>query len=278
MILTSLEQLKAIDKTMYEFNKEKHIHTLDGKALTGVTTVLGVVSKGDGLIQWSANEACKCIESKIADPRDEFYGSDIIKWLEEAKIAWKTSRDTAGEKGTDLHAVVEMMIGYAINESNGIINGKWDRVIEILVETPEKKQQLKHFLEWAKDKKFLESEKHIYSKELWIGGIVDFVYEFNGEVYIGDIKTAKAIYPTNFWQTSAYQFCLQEMGMYPKIKGFTIVRLGKDGTFETQDNYAYEDNISGFMSALNIYRKLNAITVPKKVKSNYRSIKKVTTK
>ena len=35
--------------------KEKHAHTYDGKPMYGVTTVLGVVSKGDGLIQWSAH-------------------------------------------------------------------------------------------------------------------------------------------------------------------------------------------------------------------------------
>ena len=107
--------------------------------------------------------------------------------------------------------------------------------------------------------KFLESEKHVWSEKLWIGGIVDFVCEINHEVYVGDIKTAKSIYETNYWQTSAYQYCLQEMGMYPKIKGFKVVRLGKDGTFEVGENYAYDDNIEGFKSALTVYRKLNLI-------------------
>lgn len=241
---------------MYEFNEAKHIHTLDGKPLTGVTTVLGVISKGDGLIQWSANEAVKYIQTKILECEAGTLLENITLWLEEAKTAWKGTRDKAGTQGTDVHAVIELFIKQAISTTGGVIEQKDSDI-----------PQVSNFLKWATENniKFLASEQHIYSKELWIGGIVDFVYEKDGEVYVGDIKTAKAIYPTNFWQTSAYQYCLQEMGLYPNIKGFTIVRLGKDGSFETQSNYSYEDNIEGFKSALTIYRKLQAITPVKKV-------------
>lgn len=261
--LTKTPVTKGIQKDIYTFDEKKHVHTLNGKSLTGVTTILGVISKGDGLIQWSANEAVKYVIEKWGD--NGLIKEDLFKVLEEAKTAWKGTRNSAGDKGKDTHAIVEMIIKYALKNGKGLISDEWLNIVEVLAESEEKKTQIKGFLEWAKGKKFLESERNIYSKELWIGGIVDFVYEVNGEVYIGDIKTAKAIYPTNFWQTSAYQFCLQEMGMYPKVKGFTIVRLGKDGTFEVGENYAYDNNIEGFKSALTIYRKLNVIT-PKKIK------------
>jgi len=248
---------------MYTFDEKKHIHTLDDKPLTGVTTVLGIVSKGDGLIQWSANEAIGYIKNNskkellpVLEGEPIAEGDYIVSedTLNEAKTAWKTCRDTAGEAGTDVHGEIEVIIKDAI--ANSHINP--DLGVG-------KNQQVNNFIEWSisNNIKFLESERNVYSKELWIGGIVDFVYEKDGEVYVGDIKTSKSIYPTNFWQTSAYQFCLQEMGLYPKIKGFTIVRLGRDGSFEVKENFAYEDNIDGFKSALNVYRKLNAITEPK---------------
>ena len=263
---------------MYTFDEKTHTHTLDGKKLTGVTTVIGVVSKGDGLIQWSANEAVNFLDNYLKLYKwDELTEKDQQVILNEAKTAWKNSRDTAGDKGKDTHAIVEMIIKYAIKNGKGMINGEWMSIVNILVDSDEKKAQITQFLDWAKDKKFLESERNIYSRELWVGGIVDFVYELNGEVYIGDVKTAKAIYPTNFWQTSAYQYCLQEMGLYPKVKGFTIVRLGKDGSFDVKENFSYDDNIEGFKSALTIYRKLNAITPIKKVRSTVK-INKLTTK
>lgn len=266
-------------KDIFEFTENGHSYTLNGKKLTGVTTVLSVISKGDGLIQWSANMAVEYIQTNakiLTGDGIPFYAVDDAL-LEQAKTAHRRKKEEAGEKGTDLHAIIEMIIGTAIMESKGVVSKKWQKAVEMLVETPSKREQLTHFLDWAKDKKFLESEKRIYSKELWTAGTVDFVYEFKGEVYVGDVKTAKSIYPINFWQTSAYQFMLQERGMYPKIKGFTIVRLGKDGGFEVKDNFSFEDNIEGFKSALTIYRKLNLITEPKKraVRSNIKT--KITT-
>lgn len=238
---------------MYEFDKKKHLHLLDGKPLTGTTTVLGIISKGDGLIQWSANEAVSYVKEKAEtqyNEEDQAVYCIVENELEAAKTAWKRSRDKAGTQGTDVHAIIEEIIKEVIKNNDGyILTGK------------NANPQVQNFLEWAISNKvkFLESELNVYSRDLWIGGIVDMVFEIDGEVYIGDIKTAKAIYPTNYWQMSAYQYCLTEMGKYAKIKGFKVIRLGKDGSFEVGENYAYPDNIEGFKSALVVYRKLNLI-------------------
>lgn len=235
----------------FTFDKKRHVYTLNGKPLTGTTTVLGIISKGDGLIQWSANMAVDYIKSKVFEVDvDTLYN----KVCEEARKAWVTTRDSAGKSGTDVHEVIEGIIKRAI-ALDGFI-----QPVEASFHTDS--AQVSQFIKWAVEGniRFLESEKMIYSKEHWLAGTVDFVFEKNGEVYVGDLKTAKAIYPTNFWQVSAYQMMLQEMGLYPKIKGFCIVRVGKDGSFEVAENYSYDDNISGFLSALNIYRKLNLIT------------------
>ena len=48
--------IKGLPQTGYQFSEEGHLHILDGKALTGVTTILGVIAK-PALIQWSADEA-----------------------------------------------------------------------------------------------------------------------------------------------------------------------------------------------------------------------------
>jgi hypothetical protein len=249
---TNLERaMTGSKKDVFEFNPVGHKYTLNGKRLTGVTTILGVISKGDGLIQWSANEAVRFI-SEVWKGGVLYTKKEIPAILTQATKAWVGTRDTAGDKGKDLHAIIEELVKKAIDETGGLIEYK-----------ESEDAQLNHFLKWAADKRFLESEKSVYSKSLFFAGTLDIVYEKDGEVYLADIKTAKSIYPTNYWQMSAYQFCLQEMGLYPKIKGFTVVRLGKDGTNEIGENYSYDDNIQGFLAALTIYRKLNAIT-PKK--------------
>jgi hypothetical protein len=197
----------------------------------------------------------------------QHFGDDLLcyevqpQFLEDAKKAWITVRDNAGDKGKDVHAIIEEIIKDVIANSGGYIrSGK------------NVNKQVQKFIDWAiqKNVKFLASEKLVHSKELFIGGICDFICEIDGKRFIGDIKTSKVISPTYFWQTSAYDYCLNEMG--EGLAGsYIIVRLGKDevdntgriikeGSFEVGENHAFDNNISGFKSALNIYRMLNLIT------------------
>lgn len=247
------EQYINEPKDVYEFNEKLHRHKLNGKSLTGVTTVLGVVSKGDGLIQWAANEAVEYVKSHSDSEKkgvDDFWTYSIKESeLNNAKTAWKGTRDKAAEQGTDVHAIIEDLVNHAIHS-----RGK------LTVDSHENKQ-VDNFIKWAitNDVEFLESEIKLYSKELWCGGICDLVFKKGGKLYIGDIKTSKSVYPTYFWQMAAYQFMLKEMGRYDGVFGACVIRVGKDGTFETAENYAYDDNIEGFKAALTVYRKLQAI-------------------
>ena len=102
-----------IKMAKYEFDEVKHRHTLDGKSLTGCTTILGVIAK-PALIPWAANMVANCIKEKA-----DFYhkpDSDINYYyvseelLEEARTAHSKRKDKAGEWGTKLHAEVERYI------------------------------------------------------------------------------------------------------------------------------------------------------------------------
>lgn len=245
------------------FSEKGHVHKLDGKRLTGVTTVLGVLDK-PYLIPWAANMAVKYI---MDNSSPQCYEDDLLhyevqpKVLEDAKTAWRTIRDKAGDKGKDTHAIIEEIIKTALLTGGWITNLK-----------THSDPQINNFLKWALDNevRFLASEKLVHSKDLWIGGICDFICEIKGKRFIGDIKTSKVISPINYWQTSAYDYCLNEMG--EGLAGsYIIVRLGKDeldkdgkvikkGSFEVGENHSFDNNISGFKSALNIYRMLNLIS------------------
>jgi hypothetical protein len=229
----------------FTFDEKTHTYTLDGKRMTGVTTVLDVLSKP--LTQWAANCAVDYIEEKGQKLKGEI--KVTAEDLTNARNAWKVKRDTAADKGTDIHAEVEALVRLAIKEGGYMTVGKTDN------------KQLQNFIDWATSNniKFLDSEKRIYSKDWWTAGTCDLIFEQDGEVYVGDIKTGKAIYPSMWWQVSAYAKMLIEMGLYSKIKGFKIIRLGKDGSFEVGENYSYDDNVEGFEACLTIYRKLNLI-------------------
>lgn len=245
----------------YEFNKEKHIHTLNGKALTGVTTILGVIAK-PALIQWSANMAVEFIEkhqvighynidTKVGSIEFDMAFTDLLK---EARVAHRKKKEDAGAKGTDVHEIVELLITGQIEGNKGVFTEYMKH------ENP----QVQHFIDWAvKNKvKFIATEEHLYSKKWWVGGICDFLCEIEDELWLGDIKTSSGIYPEHFFQTSAYQKMYQEMGLHQNFKGNVIVCLKKDGTFEEKRSISNEDNLLAFTSALNLYR------VQEKIKSN----------
>lgn len=244
-------------KKEYAFDEKKHIHTYGGKPLSGVTTVLKIISKGDVLIQWSANMAAEYIKenSSLESNMDIEYYKVTPKVLEDAKKAWVTKRNKAGVQGVDTHAIVENIITRAIKENEGFVKDFSDVIYD-------NNEQIKNFLAWAIGNKikFLHTEINTYSLDWWVGGICDFVYEKDGKIYIGDIKTAKGIYPENFIQTSAYGKMLIERGVISRVDGMTIVLLSKDGTFQTQDNFDYEGNVKCFESCLFIHRHLEAIS------------------
>lgn len=244
---------KVQDRTVtigaYSFDEVNHVHTLDGKPLTGVTTILGVIAK-PMLIQWSANMAVEYIANEIKPGRIIQTGDAGKEYLEtlfkEAKVAHRKKKESAGEFGTNVHNAIE----------------QWIKTKAVWVSKDEMEQKaFNHFVKWAEDNKvkFLDSEKHVYSRELWIGGICDIVCEIDGKRYVGDIKTSSGIYPEAYIQTSAYAHMLKEMGLYDKFDGVLVINCNKKGGFEHKFNYDIEGNLNCFKSAVTIYRQLNSI-------------------
>jgi len=129
---------------------------------------------------------------------------------------------------------------------------------------------IKPFIEWSKEnvKKFIASEAHCYSKELWVGGIVDVVAELNdGTLAVIDFKSAKAVYITHFLQCSGYAIEINENGLFSsdgehqmkldkKIGALIVVAFGADPIkpeIRTQIS-KYE---AGFKSAVDLYRLMD---------------------
>lgn len=233
---------------MYQFDEKNHIHTLDDKPLMGVTTVLSVISK-PALIQWSANMAVDYI---IANSTLNKFGDDILDYevkeetLKEARTAHRKKKEKAGDWGTAVHLAVE----------------EWIKENKEPTELDEKGLEVfAKFKEWATENKveFLESEKHIWSKELWIGGIVDLVFKMDGKKYIGDIKTSSGIYNEAFFQMGAYHLCLEEMNEAEDVEGYIVINLKKDGKMDLKMANDMKLNQDAFKNALGLYKIINSL-------------------
>src|SRR3990167_10072345 len=238
----------------YKFDEKLHAHTLDDKPLHGVTTVLSVISK-PALIQWAANMAVGYIEERLMSHPviDEDDPSNILTWwmikdkktLEEAKKAHRMKKEKAGDWGTLLHRAIEE---YIKNKTMPSLDEMGMNAFN-------------YFQAWALENKveFLESEKHVWSREMWIGGIVDGVLKMDGKKYIFDIKTSSNIYNEHFFQMAAYEMCLKEMGEYDDVEGYIVINLKKDGTMDLKRADNMQVNREAFLAALTLHKIINSL-------------------
>lgn len=257
------QALKEMPQTGFHFNDGLHLYVLDGKPLTGVTTILGVIAK-PALIQWSADEAVKHLGwfnakyekpeagmVKVGEVFEKIKGLDVGAFYDllcEARTQHAKRKKDAGTIGTDVHAEIEKYVKLMISDQGGIakaMNG-YDN------------EMVKKFVEWAVENKikFLESEKRLFSKEHWYAGTCDLVFEKDGKKYVGDIKTSSGIYGREYFaQMAGYRIALEENGE-KDFFGSTVIRCGKDGSFEVKDSFDFETDKKIFLSALSLYRGL----------------------
>lgn len=229
----------------FEFNPATHRYYMDGVAMTGVTTILGVIAKPQ-LIKWASDQAVDYIKEHTIDAGIAVPPNTVtipIEELENARKAFAIKRDKAADAGTAVHAEVETYI-------KSLISGD--------VFTTEN-EQVKHFIAWVEkhNVEFIASEEQVYSKELFVAGTYDFACIIDGRKYLGDLKTANGLYPEYFYQCAAYRMMCEEMGQ-TDFKGSILVRIGRDGKFnEDQDviiSESYEDEKEAFLSAHKLYR------------------------
>src|SRR4051812_36646581 len=111
----------------FVFDEKEHAYFLNGKPMLGCTSVLGVIAK-PALIQWAANEACKYAKDAFAalinaSPEGvpiAFSVPAVETILNDARTAHRRKKEDAADKGTDLHALVEVYVRGCIKLNNGI--------------------------------------------------------------------------------------------------------------------------------------------------------------
>lgn len=262
----------------YRFDKDNHIHTLDGKPLIGTSSMASVLSKpltwwasglavekfgwinkGNQKSGWTPKEKrllnAKSKRDEISTLTDEEY----LNLLDEAYAAHSKKLDSSAKDGTDLHEIMEKYIRKCIDENNGIpIKGK------------SKHGKLNIFIDWAVKnvKRFLWSEVYCYSEELWLGGISDVGYEdMDGKYAILDFKSSKEAYLSQFWQATGYAIQIEENGgmtedgdvvfkLNKPIDYVAILPFGMDNP-EVQFNFDMEGNKEAVKAMLTLYKKLN---------------------
>lgn len=213
----------------YQFNKKEHIHTLDGKPLMGTSTVVGVIGKpltywASGLavahLGWTNPKITPEIEQNATlEARfTQIKGMTTEEYkvtLHEAYHAHTKKLKSSASDGTDMHAELEKYVIACIETNNG----------SPIVVSEEVTQAVKDFATWSLEEvdKFLWSEMHCYSEELWLGGVSDAGAKLkNGKIGIIDFKSSKDSYQSQFIQCALYDIEISENGGFTE-KGEKIM-------------------------------------------------------
>ena len=219
----------------YLFNEQEHLHTLDGKSLTGASSIGKVLFKP--LTYWASGLACAkfgWINPKYNSAEDcavamdegfekvkKLERDEYAKLVSDAYVAHATSLKESAGKGKELHDILERFCKAEMKRQNG-------KTFQYPNEDEMKK--IKPFVDWSIDNvnKFISSEAHSFDEETWTGGISDAVVELkDGKLAVGDFKSSKEAYMTQFLQATLYVIQIDKNGLWDS-KGEKNKKLDKE--------------------------------------------------
>lgn len=222
---------------------------MDEIYVPGVTTILGVIGKGDGLIQWAASCAVDYLRERVV-------GALTAEKLEvifaEAKYAHRRIKETALTVGTMAHQWVEQ---YLLDNE------------QPMPENEQARSACNAAKAWLAEHEWvtLNVERRIYSRAHHYAGTLDYLALVDGKLVVADWKSSKRLYDEYKYQTAAYVQALTEEGV-EGIEGRWLVRLDKEsGEFEAQFSPPedQEKDFKVFESALNIWRRQQELKPPR---------------
>jgi len=193
--------------------------------LARVTRILQSSNK-EGLNYWIAKQA---VIAALENP---------LLSVSQAMAARFKVRDTAGQKGTDIHKIIE-------NIGEGKPNADQMKI-----------PQIQAYEKWREDMphKVVEKELRVYSLEQKYAGTLDAVIETKRKIIL-DYKTSKSLHDGYAVQLTAYKHALAEMkGKEILDYPMAVLHLKPDATYSFVE---VEDKWDVFLAHLTIYNWQN---------------------
>lgn len=239
-----LKKLEKFDDLNFKFNPEKHKYTLDGEHFISVTQFISKFHKPFETDYWSKIKA-----EQAGISQDEML------------LEWKALNDRANVIGTATHNWIE-------NYYNKIYQ---EIPIDIDVVDRINKFNLA-FIKWLHKLTPIKFEQRIFSRKWKIAGMMDSLFEYNGNIFISDWKTnkkfthdehvdgnfEKLLYPfDNYWknhlneysiQVSLYKLILREIGI--DIKACYLLHIGPNEEAQMYKAHDFSDILEKYLAEI----------------------------
>lgn len=174
--------------TGLKFNANAHRYWLDGKPVSGVTTIIGKAIPKPAIPYWAAKTVAEYVVQNPDGVRQLWEMGEGPAVAALKGIPWQ-KRDEAAVRGTDVHALADQ-----------IINGQAVEVPDHLL------AHVEGYVAWL-DAFHVEpilTERPVGNRTLWYAGTLDAIVKIDGVTWLLDWKTSKSVYGETALQTAAY--------------------------------------------------------------------------
>lgn len=178
--------ITRVDST-YRGKPTHHYRDANGNRIPGVTTLLNDGLPKPQLITWAAETTA----SYALDHWDELADKPIAERLKELTGARFSVQKAAMEKGTEVHAIAELLVHGQAVEVPERIAAHVDNYVRFLND-------------WEPEPVLVERPVVNYS--IGYAGTLDLVADMAGQRWLLDIKTGKRVYGETALQLAAYAF------------------------------------------------------------------------
>lgn len=228
-----------------------------GKKLPRVTHVIGQYG-AEGLIGWAAHEAGKHVDeiiTPLAATRPHMIKYVLKGCIQDAKKKWMKVRDSAGDRGTEIHGLIEMRLkgkkipSHYLNEE--------DEFKKILTNVDKWRDMCGFkpiFFKTDLGPMAESIEVVLESKEYGYAGTCDAIGTTDdGKTILFDIKTGKTTKKTMEAQLAAYAHAWVEMGGDEPDECF-ILHVLKSGNVKEKHHMDKETCRSRFEAFVGLLR------------------------
>ena len=204
------------------FSAGSHRYRLDGKPVTGVTTLIGSGLPKPALPYWAAKKVAERVESNFDQVRADYSAMSKGQFIDSLKRAPWDERDRSAIRGTSVHALAAELV-------NGVE-----------VEVPQELEPyVSGYAEWldAHEVRPILTESLVGNRSEWYAGTTDLVAEYEGRPMLLDLKTSTSIHGSYALQCAAYahaEFWQDADGVehpMPQVEGIGAVHVTDSGSY-----------------------------------------------
>jgi hypothetical protein len=197
----------------------------------------------------------------ILENWEEGFGLVDLKELAgQARLAYKTYSKQRQEIGTEAHELIERFIAHQVDDT--MPYPKIDNASAMA------QSCFLRFEDWC-DKHFNEiewvfAERKVLSVTNMFCGTADNGFRFNGQLYVGDVKTGKRVYGEAGVQAASYKNCLaEELGGDWKYAGRAIFHIPAGGRMiklllepeiSKLTGHSIQEDYAAFLNMLEVYK------------------------